>query len=275
MSMTLSTESISVIICAYTQDRWDKLTRAVASIHKQTHPAQEIIVVIDHNQKLLQKAQHELLDVRVIENIEKRGLSGARNSGIAAASGTLIAFLDDDAIAEPDWLLHMYTALSCSYRSGASPHPTGPDGRACSDGFALGVGSAVVPDWESQEPEWFPAEFYWVIGCSYRGMPRLSGPIRNPIGASMCIRREVFQAVGGFRNEIGRVGTLPVGCEETELCIRACQHWPDRYFLYIPQIKVSHHIPQKRVTWRYFRSRCYAEGISKAVVARFVGSNDS
>jgi hypothetical protein len=91
----------------------------------------------------------------------------------------------------------------------------------------------------------------------------------------MCIRREVFQAVGGFRSEIGRVGTLPVGCEETELCIRACQHWPDRHFLYMPHIHVSHYVPQKRVTWRYFRSRCYAEGISKAVVARFVGAKDS
>jgi GT2 family glycosyltransferase len=262
MSVTLSTESISVIICAYTRDRWDKLNHAVASIHKQTHPAQEIIVVIDHNQELLQQARYELLDVRVIENTERRGLSGARNSGIAAASGTFIAFLDDDAIAEPDWLLYMHTALSQGHR--ADP-----------DGLALGVGSAVIPDWESQEPPWFPAEFYWVIGCSYRGMPHMSAPIRNPIGASMCIRREVFQAVGGFRSEIGRVGTLPIGCEETELCIRACQHWPDRHFLYIPQINVSHHVPQKRVTWRYFRSRCYAEGISKAVIARFVGTKDS
>jgi GT2 family glycosyltransferase len=106
-------------------------------------------------------------------------------------------------------------------------------------------------------------------------MPRISAPIRNPIGASMCIRREVFQAVGGFRTEIGRVGILPIGCEETELCIRARQHWPERYFLYIPQVCVAHFVPQKRATWRYFRSRCYAEGISKAVVTRFVGTKDS
>ena len=299
MSVTLSTESISVIICAYTQERWDKLTCAVASIHQQTHPAQEIIVVIDHNQELLHKAQRGLLDVRVIENTEKQGLSGSRNSGVAAASGAFIAFLDDDAIAEPDWLLHMHAALSCAHRTGASEQelrtadplrrigsdracpcpapvrpavPTGPYGP---DGFVLGVGSAVLPDWESREPSWFPEEFYWVVGCSYRGMPRMSAPVRNPIGASMCIRREVFQAVGGFRSEIGRVGTLPVGCEETELCIRACQHWPDRHFLYIPQTHVSHYVPQRRATWRYFRSRCYAEGVSKAVVARFVGTKDS
>jgi glucosyl-dolichyl phosphate glucuronosyltransferase len=254
-NITLPPESISVIICAYTQERWDKLTCAIESIHQQTHPAQEIIVVIDHNPELLQKAQRELLDVQVIENTQKRGLSGARNSGIAVACGTLIAFLDDDAIAEPDWLWHMYTALADTHISG--------------------VGSAVLPDWEGHKPPWFPAEFYWVVGCSYRGMPCTSAPIRNPIGAGMCIRREVFQAVGGFRSEIGRVGTLPVGCEETELCIRARQHWPDRYFMYIPQVHVSHHVPTKRTTWRYFCSRCYAEGISKAIIARFVGTKDS
>jgi glycosyltransferase involved in cell wall biosynthesis len=253
-SVTFSTDSISVIICAYTEQRWDKLTLAVASIHKQTHPALEIIVVIDHNQELLQKAQQELVDVRVIENSEKQGLSGARNSGIAAARGTFIAFLDDDAIAEPNWLFYMHKMSS---------------------GFALGVGSAVTPAWEGQEPPWFPAEFYWVVGCSYRGMPRISVPIRNPIGASMCIRREVFQTVGGFRTEIGRIGTLPIGCEETELCIRARQHWPERYFLYMPQVSVSHFVPKKRATWRYFRSRCYAEGISKALITRFVGTKDS
>jgi hypothetical protein len=147
----------------------------------------------------------------------------------------------------------------------------------CRDTFnsILGVGGAVLPDWEDHEPCWFPAEFYWVVGCSYLGMPRVSAPIRNPIGANMCVRGEVFEAVGGFRSEIGRVGTLPIGCEETELCIRARQYWPKRHFLYIPEMHVRHFVPRSRATWRYFCARCYAEGISKAIVARFVGKKDS
>ena len=251
----MSTNAISVIICAYTQERWDRLVMAVASVRRQTYPAQEIIVVIDHNPALLQLAQQELLDAHVIENSESKGLSGARNSGVAVAHGSLIAFLDDDAAAQPDWLLQMSTALINEQ--------------------ILGTGSAVLPDWEGREPNWLPAEFYWVVGCSYLGMPRTSAPIRNPIGAGMCIRAEVFQAVGGFRSEIGRVGTLPVGCEETELCIRARQHWPERYFLYLPFTAVTHFVPEKRTTWYYFRTRCYAEGISKAVVGRFVGAKDA
>lgn len=247
--------SISVIICAYADERWPKLVEAVRSLQKQAVPAKEIIVVIDHNQKLLERAHASFSAIQVIPNREQRGLSGARNSGVAAASGALLAFLDDDAAAEPDWLQSMQAAFV--------------------DSAVLGVGTAVVPDWQTGEPSWFPTEFQWVVGCTYLGMPRVNAPIRNPVGASMCIRQEVFQQVGGFRNGIGRVGTLPIGCEETELCIRARHHWPERFFLYLPQAQVSHYVPGERATWRYFAKRCYAEGISKAAIARFVGAKDS
>jgi hypothetical protein len=106
-------------------------------------------------------------------------------------------------------------------------------------------------------------------------MPQTIAQIRNPVGANMIFRREVFDRVGSFRSEVGRVGTQPIGCEETELCIRARQHWPQGFFLYQPQASVSHRVPSKRATWRYFRSRCYAEGLSKAVVTRCVGAKDS
>ncbi len=252
---SLDGETISVIICAYSYERWESLVVAVTSVQAQCLSAQEIVIVIDHNDQLLQKAQAYFSTCRVISNTEGSGLSGARNTGLAAAHGTLLAFLDDDAQAEQDWLLQMHTALQ--------------------DTRALGVGSAVLPDWEGEWPFWFPPEFYWVVGCTYRGMPRTNAPIRNPVGASMCIRREVFEEIGGFRSEIGRVGTVPVGCEETELCIRARQHWPERYFLYLPQVRVFHAVPRKRITWSYFCSRCYAEGLSKAVVSRFVGASSA
>jgi hypothetical protein len=65
-----------------------------------------------------------------------------------------------------------------------------------------------------------------------------------------------------------------MGGEETELCIRARQHWPERIFLYEPGAIIHHRIPAARATWRYFRTRCYAEGLSKAVVAQYVGTKD-
>lgn len=246
--------TISVIICCYTEQRWEDLLAAVASVRKQTLRASEIIVVVDHNPLLLQRVQEYLPDVIAMENKGPRGLSGARNSGIARARGSLVAFLDDDAIAMPDWLKLLQEDLR-------NPQ-------------VLGTGGAVLPLWSQQRAAWFPEEFLWVVGCTYRGMPQTSSSIRNPIGANMAFRREVFDGVGGFLSEIGRVGTRPVGCEETELCIRARQHWPQRRFQYKPEASVSHRVPANRMTWRYFSARCYAEGLSKAFVTKNVGSDD-
>jgi len=246
---------ISVIICAYTQQRWQDLVEAVASVRRQTLLPLEIIVVVDHNPALLAQVQEQLDGVIAVQNDEQQGLSGARNSGIAQARGRLLAFLDDDALAAPDWLQQLQEAFT-------DPH-------------VLGAGGPVLPRWLAHKPDWLPPEFYWVVGCTYLGLPTTVSVVRNPIGANMCFRSVIFTTVGGFRNGIGRVGTRPVGCEETELCIRAHQRWPDHYFLYLPAATVEHRVPPQRATWRYFFARCYAEGISKAFIGRFVGARDS
>jgi GT2 family glycosyltransferase len=245
---------LSVVICAYTEARWDALVAAVASMRDQTVSPEEIIVVIDHNDALLARARAALPGATVIANERALGLSGARNSGIAAARGEIVAFLDDDAVAAPDWLAR----LAAGYR----------------DARVLGVGGAIVPRWSGAAPAWFPAEFGWVVGCSYLGQPEATAPVRNLIGANMSARRDLFEAVGGFSDALGRVGTLPLGCEETELCIRARQHWPGRHFLHEPGASVAHLVPEARARWAYFRARCFAEGLSKARVARLVGTDD-
>ena len=242
---------VSVIICAYTEARWHDLVAAVESLRRKSKPLREIIVVVDHNQRLLERVRAELPDVVVVESSGPQGLSGARNSGIAIARGALIAFLDDDAAAEPDWLARFHQCFE--------------------DPRVLGVGGTVEPVWSSKPPTWFPKEFYWVVGCSYQDLPEKPIVVRNPFGGCACYCREVFEVVGGFRTEIGRIGTLPMGCEETELCIRASQHWPKKVFLYEPQARIHHNIPSSRASWRYFRTRCFAEGLSKATVTRYVG----
>ena len=249
------TYDISVIICAYTEDRWNDLVAAVESVQQQTLPPDEIIVVVDHNLGLLKRVQEHMPSVVVVENMEACGLSGARNSGIAVAKSRIVAFLDDDAMATPDWLMLLSKEFT--------------------DSQVLGIGGTVTPLWLDKSPVWLPEEFYWVVGCTYRGVPQAVQAIRNPIGANMAFRREVFDIVGGFRSDIGRVGTRPVGCEETELCIRASQHWPRSVFLYQPQARVFHRVLASRTSWHYFCSRCYAEGLSKAVVTQYVGARDS
>jgi glycosyltransferase involved in cell wall biosynthesis len=252
--MTRAARDISVIICAYTEARWDDLVTAVESVQGQSVPPGEIIIVIDHNPGLLERVRAHIPGVVVVENRESRGLSGARNSGIAVAQGEVIAFLDEDAVAAPDWL----EQLSAGYK----------------DPLVLGVGGAIEPMWLDGRPNWFPEEFNWVVGCTYRGMPWTTAPVRNLIGCNMSFRRRVFEAISGFRSGIGRVGIRPVGCEETEFCIRAGQRWPQGVLLYEPRARVHHRVPTSRARWSYFRSRCYAEGLSKALVSRFVGARD-
>src|SRR5579884_448229 len=103
----MSERSIAVIICAYTEERWSDLLKALSSVRRQTLPATECILVIDHNPGLFARARAEWPDWTVIENTGPRGVSGARNTGIAIARSDLIAFLDDDAVAEPDWLAYL------------------------------------------------------------------------------------------------------------------------------------------------------------------------
>jgi glucosyl-dolichyl phosphate glucuronosyltransferase len=248
-------DSVSVVVCAYTEARWDELVMAVRSLQQQTTPPDEIIVVIDHNTALLERVQATLTGVTVLANREPQGLSGARNTGIGIARGNIVAFMDEDAAAAPDWL----ASLRACY--------THPD--------VLGVGGAIDPYWVGERPAWFPLEFDWVVGCTYRGMPTTATNVRNLIGCNMSFRRSIFAGIGGFRNGIGRVGTLPVGCEETELCIRTTQAWPNGVMVFQPRARVRHRVPASRATWQYFRSRCYAEGISKALIAQFVGANSA
>lgn len=245
---------ISVIICAYSEERWDELAAAVRSVEQQELRPHQIVVSVDHNPSLLDRVRREMPNVVVVENEQSTGLSGARNSGLRVAHGDVVAFIDDDAVADPDWLIWINAGYA--------------------EKDVIGVGGAIEPWWPTKRPGWFPQEFDWVVGCTYRGLPERAAPVRNLIGANMSFRREVFDHLGGFRSGIGRVGTRPVGCEETEFCIRARQQLPGSVFLYEPRARIRHRVSSERTTWRYFRRRCHAEGRSKVLVSRFVGSGD-
>jgi GT2 family glycosyltransferase len=246
---------MSVIICAYTERRWDDLCAAVASIRGQTRPPVRTILVVDHNPALLERARAAFPELLVVPNTGRRGLSGGRNSGVAHAVGDVVAFLDDDARAEPDWL----ERLAAAYL----------------DPSVVGAGGAVHPVWPQQRPSWLPPEFDWVVGCTYVGMPTASAPVRNLIGANMSFRLEALAGIGGFIDGLGRVGTHPLGCEETELAIRLRQRRPDAQLRYEPSAVVHHRVTDDRMAWGYFRRRCFAEGLSKAMVARLVGADDA
>lgn len=242
---------VSVIICAYTEDRWSRLSVAIGSVRAQTRPSEEVVLVIDHCPPLAARARATFTDIVVTENSRSQGLSGARNEGLRVATGDVVAFIDDDAAAAPDWLDH----LTRSYEFDD----------------VIGVGGHVEPWFSDGRPGWFPPEFDWVIGCSHTGMPSFTRPVRNFIGANMSFRRQVLLDLGGFSEALGRVGANAAGCEETELCIRVADWKPDGRLVYVPGARVDHYVPPARTTWRYFVRRCYGEGRSKALVSTLAG----
>ena len=244
--------SISVIICAYSMDRGALLREALDSLLLQQTAASEILVVIDHNSELERLVSKTCRSIRTLANQGPPGLSAARNTGLEAAAGEILAFLDDDAVAQPDWV----SGLLRHYRRSE----------------VIGVGGSVIPLWPSKRPIWFPEEFDWVVGCSYRGQPTQVAVVRNLFGANMSFRRNVFDRIGRFTEGLGREGGNGGGCEETEFCIRASRAFPDSRIVYDPAIVVRHHVSAERTRWRYFRARCLAEGRSKRAVVRRIGS---
>ncbi|HET8680934.1 MAG TPA: glycosyltransferase [Micromonosporaceae bacterium] len=248
-----ATPTVTVVICAYTELRWPEIVRAVGSVLAQQAPAGQVLLVVDHDEALLRRARDAMGEgVTVLANTGPRGLSGARNTGVAHARGEVVAFLDDDAAAEPGWLAGLL--------------------RHYADPRVLGAGGRAVPAWDGVRPRWLPPEFDWVIGCSFTGQPADVSPVRNLIGCNMSFRRDALARTGGFSAALGRVGKVPVGCEETELCIRMRRLHPDGVILYDPGARVHHRVTADRATWDYFRRRCFSEGRSKAVVARLAGT---
>jgi len=251
---------VSVVICAYTLDRWDQMKAAVESVYAQTRPPHQVLLVIDGNEALRERAAREIEGATVVVNVLEPGLSGARMTGVQLATAPVIAFLDDDAVADPDWLEQLLMA----YR----------------DKDVLGAGGYIEPLWAATPPHWFPREFDWVIGCTYKGMPIYNGRIRNVIGANMSVRTDVLRRTGGFTTKLGRrsAGVFAKGvaesCEETEFCIRATRLHPGGYWAYCPTARVRHHVSAQRMTWRYFVYRCRMEGTAKGVLAAITGSRN-
>jgi glycosyltransferase involved in cell wall biosynthesis len=171
MSMTTS-----VIICAYTEARWQQLLCAAESVRTQDVPVDEVLVVIDHNDELRDRAKLAMPWARVIPSSGSPGLSGARNTGIAASTGEVVLFLDDDAVAAPHWASHLLAPYH--------------------DPRVLGVGGAAHPVWEGSVPSWWPDEFGWVVGCSYRGQPVSTAPVRNLMGCNMSSSRRLWYSTG-------------------------------------------------------------------------------
>ncbi len=246
-----TTRQISVVVCTYTDRRWHELLAGISALRTQTLKPHEILVVVDHEPRLLERVADELPGTVALASAGPPGLAGSRNTGVRAATGSIVAFIDDDAVPEPDWLERL-----------AAPYDD-PD--------VTGVGGGIDPNWATARPAWFPPEFDWVVGCTYRGLPEARATVRNVIGANMSFRRDVFEHLEFFHG-LGHANGRSLGGEETDFCIRLAELLPGSQIVYEPSARVRHYVPPDRERFSYFMERCYIEGVSKGVLAGRVGS---
>jgi glycosyltransferase involved in cell wall biosynthesis len=237
---------VSVVISTYTIDRLNDVLRCISSLKRQTLSPIEIILVLDPSEALLQGYTARVpTDIKVTSS-DKVGLSHARNVGVMTAEGEIVAFVDDDAIADEKWLEHM--------------------AKLYDDPQVMGVGGSALAIWEICQPEWFPEELNWIIGCSYKGLPTHRSLIRNPIGCNMSFRKKVFKKVGYFRDDIGRFGTKLLSKEETELSMRVLKGIPNAKIIYEPKAIVYHRVSRKRASLKYIWVRSFYEGVSNGLI---------
>ena len=246
-------QRIAVIICTFDEERLGGLRESLSAIGEQVPRPDEIILVVNDNPTLADTLRSTASGVRILEN-DRQGVSHARDLGAGAATAEILAFIDDDAIPRPGWLASLV-------------HPFADDRVMMTSG-------RIEPRWETHQPRWFPPEFLWVVGSSYRGLPEDGATLRNPIGASMAIRRSVVEATGSFESHLGRIGTDGSGCEETEYAIRANRLLPGRTVTYVATSVVDHYVPQRRTSLAYFTRRCWKEGRSKAILVALSSTDE-
>ena len=176
---------------------------------------------------------------------ENPGLSNARNRGLAEAAAPVVAFLDDDAIADQGWLSAILDGFN------AQPQP------AC-------VGGPVEPWWETAQPTWFPVS---LVGCHnrfYGATPHpYQYPAEQPIGCNMAFLKERVTAIGGFSAELQKYN------DETELISRLVQAGGGIF--YEPRARVRHLVAKERLALGWQIKRHYEEGKSLAGIAGLNG----
>ncbi|MGB7434374.1 MAG: glycosyltransferase, partial [Candidatus Acidiferrum sp.] len=233
--------NVSLIICTY--NRCESLLKTLESVAASVLPPSiewEVVVVDNNSQDQTSAAVEEFSDrhpgrFRYLFE-PTQGLSNARNAGILAAQGEVIAFTDDDVIVHPSWLLNLTRPLLERSWAGAG-------------GRVLPFQGVVLPPWLSLSP---PYDLGGRVAALFDqgGEPKeLNLP---PYGANMAFRREMFQKYGHFRRDLGRRPDSLIGGEETEFGTRLIAA-RERLF-YEPSAIVYHPVPEERLTKDYLLS---------------------
>ncbi|MCU4925461.1 glycosyltransferase [Halobacteria archaeon AArc-dxtr1] len=239
---------VSVVICTYAMERYDVFSACVESVLAQTYAPLEVVIVVDGNDAVFDRVETDFggRDGVVIHCNEKNeGISYSRTRGAELATGEVVAFIDDDAVAEDDWIAELV--------------------RVYKETDAIAVGGHVAPDWVTEKPAFFPAEFYWLVGCDERGFGEHMEELRNTYGSNISYRREVFLSVGGYDENTGRKGDRHIQAHEAPVCIRMANRY-GKGVVYTKKAVVHHKLFDYRGEFRWLVFRSFWQGYSKRIM---------
>ena len=243
---------VSVVICTYSFDMLDAFRDAADSILNQTYDDIELIVVVDGDQSLYDQIVNTYDLGTVHLNEENVGLSESRNRGVKLATGDIIAFLDDDAVADEWWVEELVSVYEKR--------------------DAVAVGGKMVGQWVAGKPAFLPEEFYWLVGVTHRGFAEPGQEVRNTFGSNISFRRVVFEEIGTFDPELGRRGSLNMQSEETIFCVRMRKQF-GHGVVYNPDAVVAHKVFDYRTEPKWLLERAFWQGYSKRVMEQLVGES--
>jgi len=246
---------VSVVVCCHTVERLDDLRDAFDSLLEQTYDNVETVFVSDGCDELYRRIDEgygDLDDFVTLVNDENVGLSASRNRGIEALSGDIVAFMDDDAVADERWV----ETLVETYE----------------EHDAIAAGGCMTPIWVDGKPSHLPEEFYWLIGVTHRGFAggrEEVQEVRNTFGSNISFRCDVLDELWGFDASIGREGDAHLQAEEPELCARMAREY-GRGVVYNPDAKVGHKVFKYRTRTRWLLNRAFWQGYSKRAMEKLV-----
>jgi len=236
---------VSAVVCTYSEDIYDHFQETVDSVLAQTYDDIELVLVSDGNEAVYQRMLDDYghRDDTIISRTEENvGISAARNHGIEQATGDVVAQIDDDAIADPEWIDELVGVYEST--------------------DAIAVGGKMTPKWVAGKPKFLPEEFYWLIGVTHRGFAEPGEEVRNTFGSNISFHREVITELGGFDPNVGRKGDAEIQAHESELCTRLRQKF-GRGVVYNPDAKVAHKVFDYRTEPKWLIKRAFWQGYSK------------
>jgi glycosyltransferase involved in cell wall biosynthesis len=246
----MNTIEISVVVC--THNRAACLPACLDSLLRQTLPRNRYeILVVDNASTDDTPAVCRRYEPRGVRRIPEpvAGLSRARNTGWRNAEGALVAYLDDDAVADPQWL---ETALAAFQ----SRHPR-PDG----------LGGPVRLIWESPAPAWMNPALQIPLGAvDWGATPRRLAPDEWVIGANCFFAKECLARLGGFDEHLGRKGSCLLSGEEALLQKQI--EAGGGFLFYVPGASVGHQVTPERTRPDWFYRRYFWGGVSDARLRR-------